>query len=634
MDVTYAQLQDAHKTRLVTERGSVSMQLLRNHNSTLNTFLSFLGMTSENKIGKEILDDFEESSAAFVAETCPTNKKTAADKLSILRAWKVTAESFNKRRKLRKAALALGVATAFQTELHEAIERSGKKKIDLAIEAGIDHSTLHRWLNGRPPNDTSVPSIHRIELALGLERGHLEANIPVIPRLPKIAVRRDDAYSKRHAANCQDRYFLLRENMSELLKQEWFEFLHYKTVECPIGLIRSTLGRWQSLHPDLVKPELAKNPWIRPTTNEVCATASRAFSSIRGFLGFLNRKPSPDGDSARGGLGLQLSDVQTISLFVIPEFVQAFFQYMKARSGGIVHTGHGVLAGFVSTLVHPEYGYLAQQPDRHHLIERYAKKRSWESMCAETMTLCDKWQEASVGNKSRNPEEPIHQILRMNDPLEPLFRAIVDLDALADNKAEGGVRKAKLKRNALLLALAIANPLRERTLTITKYVPVDMYSEHTTNLYKNEAGEWHLAFSKEHFKNRSSKKEDYDAPLPAWITERLEEYLSLYRPKLIQKDPDCVWLFPSSQDGEKLTDLSGVINRIAKHYVHEVRRLRAHAIRHIVATDYLAKNPGQFDVVSQLLHDTFETVYQTYAHKKKESAFNAYEEYIKRCYGK
>lgn len=35
MDVTYAQLQDAHKTRLEAERGSVSTQLLRNHQSTL-----------------------------------------------------------------------------------------------------------------------------------------------------------------------------------------------------------------------------------------------------------------------------------------------------------------------------------------------------------------------------------------------------------------------------------------------------------------------------------------------------------------------------------------------------------------------------------------------------------------------
>lgn len=633
MDVTYAQLQDAHKTRLEAERGSVSSQLLRNHNSTLGMFLGFLGKNSDSKMGKEFFDDFEKSSEEFVAKACPTNKKTAADKLSILRAWKATADTFKKRRKLRKAALALGVASAFQTELNEAIERSGKKKIDLVAEAGIDNGTLHRWLNGRAVNEKSVPSIHRLELALELERGHLASIIPFTQRLPKVHVHREDGFSKRHAANCQDRYFLLREHMSAQLKDEWFEFLRYKTVECPIGLNRSSLGRWQTLHPDLVKPDLAKNPWIRPTTNEVCATASRVISSLRGFLGFLNRKPSVDGDTARGGLGLPLNDVQTMSLFVIPEFVQAFFQFMKARSGGIVHTGHSVLAGFISTLVHPEYGYLAQQPERYHLIERYSKKRSWDSLCAETLTLCTKWKEASVGNKSRNPEEPIHQLLRLNNPLEPLFRAIADLDSLAETKASGGVRKAQLKRNALLLALAIANPLRERTLTITKYIPDNVHSEHSSNLYHDDAGDWHLAFSKEHFKNRSSKKEDYDARLPGWIKKRLEEYLSLYRPKLIKNDADCIWLFPS-QKGEKLTDLSGVINRIAAHYVPEVRRMRAHAIRHIVATDYLAKNPGQFDVVSQLLHDTFETVYQTYAHKKKDSAFNAYEEHIERCYRK
>lgn len=81
-----------------------------------------------------------------------------------------------------------------------------------------------------------------------------------------------------------------------------------------------------------------------------------------------------------------------------------------------------------------------------------------------------------------------------------------------------------------------------------------------------------------------------------------------------------------------LSDLSGVINRIAQLYIPEVKRIRAHAVRHIVATDFLAKNPGQFDVVSQLLHDNFETVYQTYAHKKKDSAFKAYDEHMNRNY--
>lgn len=635
MDVTYAQLKDAHKNRLESERGAVSDQLLRNHSSTLNTFLLHIGKTLESKVGTELLQGFEEAAAKFVSTTSPTNKKTAADKLSILRAWRATAESFTKKRKLRNAALASGVATPFQLELHVAIEKSGKQKKGLAREAAINNCTLHRWLNGTPPNDkTSVPAIHRLENSLGLERGYLEKLMPPPNRLPTPIARKEDAFSRRHSVNSRDRYFLLREHISEPLKNEWFEFIRYKTIESPIGLERSPLGRWQTLPPELCKPHLVKDPWIQPVPNEICATASRVFSSIRGFLGFLSRIPSPDGDIARGGVGLPLAEVQTLALFVIPEFVQGFLQYMKARAGNIAHTGHGVLAGFISTLVHPEYGYLLQQPERYKLIEKYAKDRSWDALCAEVMSICEKWQLASAGNKSRNPETPINLLLRLDAPLEPLFRAISDLDKTADKKAEGGVRKAKLKRNAMILALAIANPLRERTLTVTKYVAPGTDSEYESNLYKTDSGEWHLAFSKEHFKNRSSKKEDYDAPLPGWITKRLEEYLTKYRPLLIQKCHDCPWLFPSSQDGKMLSDLSGIINRTAQLYIPEVKRIRAHAVRHIVATDFLAKNPGQFDVVSQLLHDNFETVYQTYAHKKKDSAFKAYDEHMNRHYMK
>lgn len=633
MNVTYEQLKVAHKTRLESETASVSEQRLRNHYSALNKFLSFIGKTMDDTVGAELLSDFEVESAKFISATCPNNKKTAADKLSILRSWKKSAEQFNSRKKHRQAALALGVATAFQTQLHNAIKASGYHKTKLAEECGVDVSTLHRWLNGRPPQEqTSIPSIHRIEAALDLDRDTLVSLIPKPERLPTPVAKRLDAYSARHGKNTREHYMLRKESFSAELKDEWFQFLRYKTDECPIGLKRSKLGRWQTLPPDLASPELENDPWARPNSSEVCATAQRVFSSVRGYLGFLCWRRSPDGDIARGGLGLPMDDTQTIALFVIPELVQSFFQFMKARSDNIVHTGHAVLAGFITTLVHPEYGYLAQQPDKRRLVEKYAKGRTWEKLCEETMTVCRKWQEASRGNKSRSPEEPINAILRMESPLEPLFRAIADLDEYAEKMTPGGIKKAMAKRNALLLALAIANPLRERTLTVTKYVPADSDTTDETNLYKDDSGTWHLAFSKDHFKNRSAKNEDYDAPLPKWIQARLEEYLSIYRPRLVQRHPESPWLFPSNRDGGKLVDLSGVINRIAKHYVPEVRRMRAHAVRHIVATDYLARNPGQFDVVSQLLHDNFQTVYDTYAHKKKDSAFNAYEEHVNRFY--
>ena len=41
---------------------------------------------------------------------------------------------------------------------------------------------------------------------------------------------------------------------------------------------------------------------------------------------------------------------------------------------------------------------------------------------------------------------------------------------------------------------------------------------------------------------------------------------------------------------------------------------RGHAIRHIIATDYLKRNPGDYITVAKLLHDELSTVLREYAH--------------------
>ncbi|MNY61287.1 hypothetical protein D3C86_1979510 [compost metagenome] len=71
---------------------------------------------------------------------------------------------------------------------------------------------------------------------------------------------------------------------------------------------------------------------------------------------------------------------------------------------------------------------------------------------------------------------------------------------------------------------------------------------------------------------------------------------------------------------------------MARNFIPEVRRLRVHALRHIVATDFLRRNPGKYTLLAGLLHDTLATVLKTYAHGKTESAFRAHEENMKGFY--
>lgn len=92
---------------------------------------------------------------------------------------------------------------------------------------------------------------------------------------------------------------------------------------------------------------------------------------------------------------------------------------------------------------------------------------------------------------------------------------------------------------------------------------------------------------------------------------------------LVRKNPEAPWLFVT-YGGEQLRELGAHISYLAKRYIPEVPRMGAHALRHLVATDYLARNPDCYAALAQLLHDELPTVLQNYAHKKLENAFKSH----------
>ena len=161
-----------------------------------------------------------------------------------------------------------------------------------------------------------------------------------------------------------------------------------------------------------------------------------------------------------------------------------------------------------------------------------------------------------------------------------------------------------------------------------KYIDPGQTSEYMSNLYQAEDGQWWLRFEKGDFKNDESKVEDYNSPITRDLSHRIENYLHVYRPILIRDKTDAPWVFPNRL-GNQIGDIGAVISRIGRNFIPDVRRLRPHALRHIVATDFLRRNPGKYTLVAGLLHDTLETVLRTYAHGKTESAFRAHEEHMK-----
>ncbi|MGB4065337.1 MAG: hypothetical protein WBK19_16050 [Azonexus sp.] len=402
--------------------------------------------------------------------------------------------------------------------------------------------------------------------------------------------------------------------------------MKYKTCQHPIGLKRGTRARWRVLPKEKAGVYVGKEILCHPGPGLVCSSAHRNLQTVQAFLGFLTK--GHNAQRGKSGLGLPLEHVQTLAVFVIPEFVDAFFEFIKARSGNIVHNGQANPAGAISTLCRENEGYLWQQPELLAKVEAFAKGRSWNELCAQTHEVCRSWQRAAAGKKSRDPKVALQTLFALSEPLQPFKEAIKKLDLAAAAAAPGSVHQATYKRDALILVLSLFNPLRHRTLTITKYIEPGQSSDYQSNLYQAEDGQWWLRFEKGDFKNDESKNEDYNSPITKDLSHRIENYLQVYRPVLIRNHKDCPWVFPS-RFGVQLGDIGDVISRIAKNFIPEVRRLRPHALRHIVATDFLRRNPGKFTLVAGLLHDTLETVLHTYAHGKTESAFRAQEENMK-----
>jgi len=623
MEITYTELFERHKERLTREKPSLSEQVLRNHASALKSYLIFCGKTLDQRVSREFTADFLKRMQQFAQLISGSNRKTAADKLSMLRALKKTVDTLH-----RKAQLApVSGISMFHKELRLAVASSGQTPEEIAKAIGAAPLTLPRWLNGANPVKKGMPTLRRLERHLGLERGFLENKLEYPRKDKRVAMEvAGDRYIERMRVLVKDRFYLPLNAFSSGLEAEWFALLRYKTAEHPVGLRRSPRGRWRVLSGDQVGPELLSEPFSCVSEGYYSPSASRNMQIVRAFLGFLT-KPN-EGGIRQAGLGLPVETAQTLAHFVIPENLEAFFQFMKARSGHIIHNGHINVAGAICNLTNPGDGYLWQHPELLEKVREFARGRTWEQLCDETHSLCKSWQQAGKGQRSRDPKAPLIHLLSLDDPLAPFKRAIKQLDIAAANCSPGSVFQATYKRDALLVAISLSNPLRRRTLTIMKYVKLGESSVYLSNLYQSEDGNWRLRFLKGDFKNDGSKDDDYDVPLPKALGARIEEYLDLYRPVLIRRNPDAPWVFPNLH-GKKHKDVGKLIASVAQNYIPEVSRLRAHAMRHIVATDFLNRNPGHYTVVAALLHDKLETVLKHYAHRKSESAFNLHEEHMK-----
>jgi integrase len=121
---------------------------------------------------------------------------------------------------------------------------------------------------------------------------------------------------------------------------------------------------------------------------------------------------------------------------------------------------------------------------------------------------------------------------------------------------------------------------------------------------------------------------ELEFPLQPALIEMLDAYLREWRSLLY--DETSVFLFPGRKAGKHKG--TGPLSAQIKGLVHAYTRLDmpAHRFRHAVGKIYLDHNPGQYEVVRQLLgHKDIKTTIWFYAGAESASAARHYAETIR-----
>ena len=117
---------------------------------------------------------------------------------------------------------------------------------------------------------------------------------------------------------------------------------------------------------------------------------------------------------------------------------------------------------------------------------------------------------------------------------------------------------------------------------------------------------YHLVIPPEDVKNDLP----LEYPLPKVVSEMLERYLLVFRPRLCRSDN--LWLFPGERHGHKTKGtLSG---QIIKCIVKELGiRVTPHQFRHLAAAFILEKDPANYELVRRVLgHKNLQTTINFY----------------------
>jgi integrase len=200
-----------------------------------------------------------------------------------------------------------------------------------------------------------------------------------------------------------------------------------------------------------------------------------------------------------------------------------------------------------------------------------------------------------------------------DDAVAALFNLPSRVLREAQKSGRKGYSEAKLVQTALAIEILLNAPVRIQNLASINL------QKHLLEVGTRSSRAVHLRFPASEVKNAN----DLEFPLIPAAVELLDCYLSDWRPLLLTGARS--FLFPGKNPD--LPKGNGALSMQIRKLVHAYTRLDmpAHRFRHAVAKIFLDRNPGQYEVVRQLLgHKDIATTISFYAGAESASAARHY----------
>lgn len=670
--LTYADLKEFHLKRIKFDAGGKerSNAVLKNHRSVINSWTRFRQGTSGapapeatgnllalgDELGAKflsVLDEYLEDQ-----KEQKKSKSTIADRRSIM--WSV-----------RESAAELikldGLPEGFADALCYLVEDSPMTQEAITEAVGMVSHTLRKWKQGKKlPFLSSLPIIARLEQLFSLQPGTLSN------RLPHISMVFGDSRPRTCTTPWREHLRLLQQfpyNLRELppaVEAQFGDLVRFKTDDVWVeqqGLVCDS--EWR----------IRQNRGSAPT-------ASVFYRATKCFMSFLHLPANADHLWLRGK-GIPF-EALSLALCGDADLVLAYAEFMRERSySQCYNTGIVTFIAHCKTLLKPETGFLRQQPRYGDLLTTPVPEGEWDRWCESNRKRMLKF--LSVLKKSKNrplkmSRDPFDAVRNLIEGRQHPISALMEM-AASMKQMIPWLEKYRpkhfhiLMRDIAFVELITSFPMRIENFSMMTWIPTDPadliacdkdYVETTaeSNLYQKPDGSWWIRFKPWELKNAKG----IDVPVVESVLPSLKKYLFRHRPALnlaikqaIIRRRAQVGLPPLTPSEEhavelcpyvfrpsiicvyrtlpsKLAGLMGVeqmdsnslsylMVKLSQKYIPDCKGFRVHAVRHIVASEYIKNYPNGYAVAAAALNITEAVVRKHYAWVRPCDQIKPWQEY-------